>query len=197
VGLSGEAFGRQQDSIVLVNRGAAEQPEIANCVDTIDSLSFGTPILTFDGDLLSLFEQQVLALNYADLDENSVDFFVVNAEYVSSGSGLALGLAWPEMLATYPGCMNFVFCVAPILPPDVVNNNHVPGHEVAHILFDSDQPERPVPGSPGHSLTQSNLMYVPYRTGVWGTKRLTPGQNLDARFDSGPGCSGPVLLQQN
>jgi hypothetical protein len=150
--------------------------------------------LDFSNTDLSLLEAEVIGLNYKDSLDRTVDVFVVPEETINGGSGAIAG--GDRTRPNFPGATNSVFIEAVAVPP--ANRCHVLGHELGHVLFDTD--------NTGHSLDTTNLFSIgelPFRLcdlGIGGPKRLNRDASLDqgflAREASGPATVPPILQKK-
>ena len=198
--LTAASFRHGVDRLVVVNRG--QQPAFSNVSNTVAGLMFEEAPVTYNDGTLDELDANVLGLNFKDSNEETIDFFAVdqtNVEFM----GPAYARAGSDIHGIdYPGWHNSIFAIQSQLPPTVTMNNHLIGHEVGHVLFDTCHTEHQdflCPNDPAmggaHSTVDTNLMVaIPVgEPSVLGSKRLTSGQNDDVRMDSGPGTT-PELL---
>ncbi len=189
-GLTAEAFPMPPPALVIINRGTVVQPTFNNPQSSVPNVTLSRPLLTYDDALSTTLEIAVLGLNYKDGNPSTIDFFAVASASVYQ-NGLHAATGGDAAVPDLPGWDNTIVATVVALPPTAAANTHVPGHEVAHCLFNV--------GTEAHSLVSTNLFYgaAGVEPDVYGTKRLTETQNGDARAQSGPGSPGPLLLQQN
>jgi hypothetical protein len=185
-GLSATHHCHQSQWLVLVNKG--NEVTFANIASSVPSVTFIEPVLNFNDDI-NLLEGSVLGLNFMDSDNKTVDMIAVKDIQVLGRDAAAGG---DYLAASLPGWRNVA-----ILRETVVDGNDAScptgaGHEMGHVLFDV--------GNAGHSSTSYNLFYASETANVPETlaspKRLTDAQNTDARTDSGPSTTPPLLQKK-
>lgn len=149
------------------------------------------PLTITDADF---FEQHSIALNYADDDLTTIDVFAVPSGTFDAGfRAYSWAYVWHVFIE---GIENSTFVDEEALDDPDTGFPFTFGHELGHILFNAEW----AGSTPsGHHPDDHNLMKDGTdTTETWdASKRLDAVQITDARTDSGPGATNPVILKDN
>ncbi|MCS7303670.1 MAG: hypothetical protein NZ602_01000 [Thermoguttaceae bacterium] len=181
-----------QGWIVLVNKG--RNVKFSNIQCTVPGLRVEVPTLKFDfsgtnNRGIESLELSCLSLNFRDDDPSTIDVFVVGDAKIKGHLGGLAGGDWLKDII--PAWENVIFvqkaAVFGGVPPDAP---FILAHELGHVLLNGDDSI--------HENDPYNLMKMSTEgmDCVDAPRRLTQAQHERARRESGPGSTGPVLLQK-
>jgi hypothetical protein len=172
--------------LVLVNKGT--DVGFANVASSVPSVVFTDPSLTYEDEIVSPVEAAVLFLNFCDSDPKTIDIVTVKKTFVYSPLGWGRAGYDAYAASGHPAWQNVVIVRKETVDLDDTIQPFTAGHEMGHVLFDTGS--HPWEG-------RYNLFQPTSSTDTLdATKRLLETQNTDARTDSGPSTTPPILQKE-